>query len=180
MKNLISFVILAILAGFGLIQENVPSSKVFYYAYDERIYLSEASDKVIVQFARNKNSESGVFLSDFANLKEGDIIWRDDSTAILKINQSEKLKFQSVLSKREDVLLVNPIFKTAEGLDVAYTDRFIIELKDKGSLKALQRLNEENKVEILELTDHLILLRASSGDDALALANKYYESGITK
>jgi len=89
MKNLISFVILAILAGFGLIQENVPSSKVFYYAYDERIYLSEASDKVIVQFARNKNSESGVFLSDFANLKEGDMIWRDDSTAILKINQSE-------------------------------------------------------------------------------------------
>jgi hypothetical protein len=76
-------------------------------------------------------------------------------------------------------LVVNPIFKTAEGLEIGYTDRFIIELKDKGSLKALQTLNDENKVEVLELTDHLILLRASPGDDALALANKYYESGLT-
>lgn len=150
----------------------------FYYAYDEKIFLSEIEDKIIVQFTTNKKSNSRFLLSEFPDLKEEEIVWKNDSTIVLKTRATERVKIQKDLGNREDVASINPLYKSVEGLEMGFTDRFIIELKDNVSIKALQKLNTENKVEVIKANEHYLLLKVPKGVDALSIANLYYESGL--
>jgi subtilisin family serine protease len=180
MKTLFKFLIIL---GLGvIIAANLlpKSQEKFYYAYDEKIFLSEVDDKIIIQFASNQSSDSRSLLSKIPDLKEGEITWRDDSTVVLKIQASERVKILTDLSKREDVASNNPMYKTVEGAEMGVTDRFIIELKENASKKALQELNTEHNLEILKADEHYIILKVPKGGDALAMANLYYESGLTK
>lgn len=133
MKTIFKFLIilgLGVIVAANLLNK---SQDRFYYAYGEKIFLSEVEDKIIVQFASNLRSDSRFLPSQFPGLMEEDIVWRDDSTFVLKTRTSEMVKIQTDLGNREDIASSNPMYKTVEGTEMGFTDRFIIELKDNAS-----------------------------------------------
>lgn len=121
MKTIFKFLIVL---GLGVIVAANLLNKTqdrFYYAYDEKIFLSEVEDKIIVQFTINKKSDSRLLLSEFPDLKENEIDWRDDSTIVLKTRGTESVKIQKDLGNREDVASINPIYKSVEGVEMGFT-----------------------------------------------------------
>ncbi len=61
----------------------------FYYAYNEKIYLNELDNKVIVRYKHNKNSNKAK-ISLASILSDKMTVWKDDSTCIFTLYVSEK------------------------------------------------------------------------------------------
>lgn len=106
----------------------------FYYAFEEKIYLEEVGDKVIVQLSdENTLSQESVF-SDFPSLKDKEFSLRGENTFILGADIGEAL---SLFGEHGEVVKVNCIYKTPEGSELGFTDRFIVELKPGFSKKGV-------------------------------------------
>ncbi|WP_373523790.1 S8 family serine peptidase [Aquiflexum sp.] len=179
MKTLIYLLILGFLSLVFSTNYNREILDSFYYAYDEKVFLTELEDKIIIQFKTNQNSDNKFLVSQFPIIKEKDISWRDDSTVVLKIQTSERLNLQEELRKSKDVLLTNSMYISQRGSELGFTDRFIISLKNNVSKRDLEKLNAEHKVEIHKTTEYYFVLKVPPGEDALSMANKYFESGLT-
>lgn len=162
----------------GLFQ--VDQETKFFYAYSEKIPLSEVNNKLIIQYKTNKRSESGTFLSLFPEIQEHNLIWRDDSTLVIETPLSIRQQIKAEMNRREDVAICNSVYKTKDGAEMAVTDRFIFKLKEGASIESLYKLNSEFNVDVAKAADHYFILKVQPNNDVLEIANKYFESGLAE
>jgi subtilisin family serine protease len=146
----------------------------FYYAFEEKIYLEEVGDKVIVQLSDENTLNQESVLSDHPFLKDKEFSLRGENTFILVADIGEAL---SVFGEHGEVVKVNSIYKTPEGSELGFTDRFIVELKPGFSKKEFEKFNLKNGVEVFKETEDFYVLRVSKEVDVLEMANTYFETG---
>ena len=60
----------------------------FYYAYNEKIYLNELDNKLIVRYKQNKKSDKAN-ISLNHELANKPMEWKDDSTCIISIDGND-------------------------------------------------------------------------------------------
>lgn len=74
----------------------------FYYSYNEKIYLNELDNKLIVRYKQNKKSDKKR-ISLSSEFDDKVIVWKDDSTCIITLSANEKPLFKDKLKMQADV-----------------------------------------------------------------------------
>ena len=170
----ISIIALLIL---GFVQSN--QSK-FYYAYDEKVYINESENKLIVRFKNSKKKDK-IKISTSEDFKDKLLQWKDDSTYVVTLsNESEKLVFKNKLKSQIDVKSCNEIYSIDTGLELGVTDEFLVKFKANISQKEIEKLHQIYNVEIIKTTKIYQLLKVDINLSALEIANAYQESGLVR
>jgi hypothetical protein len=81
-------------------------------------------------------------------LKEKEISQRDENTYILSNLKTDRGEVLSLLSEPGEVMTIHSIYRTREGSELGFTDRFIVELKPGYSKKEFEKFNQNNGVEV--------------------------------
>ncbi|RPH25543.1 MAG: hypothetical protein EHM93_19920, partial [Bacteroidales bacterium] len=177
-KKSITFitVLLSFLVIMGFTQINKAK---FYYAYNEKIYLNELDNKLIVRYKQNKGFDKKR-ISLYSELSGKLIVWKDDSTCVITFSANEKVLFKGKLQTQVDVKSCNPVYAINTGLEMGTTDEFLVKFNENVSLKDIQKLHKKYDVEVVKTTDLYQLIKVPAGSDALEIANSYQESGLAR
>lgn len=152
----------------------------FYYTFDEKKTLTPHPTKLIVRFSGSRNKdelkESIELLPQVTSQQ-----WVDDRTVILTADDSAgQGNLLDNYSQNKNVVSIHPIYTSGQhGLEVGITDEFVVQFSDNITTADIDRLNEEHQVTILK-KDSYYLLRVPPREDALEIANTYYETGLTR
>lgn len=149
----------------------------FYYAYNNKIFLNELENKLIVRYKQNKKSDIKQ-ISLNSELAKMPILWKDDSTCIITFGLSEKDFYKDRIMMQPDVKSCNPVYVINTGLEMGVTDEFVVQFNKDVSQKEIKTLHDKYGVQIVKETNSYLLLKVPSGGDALETANKYQESGL--
>jgi len=166
---------LLILVGFSTTEK-----RKFYYAYNEKVYLTEVPNRFIIRFIENKHSRvDNVSLS--VNLKNQTIQWPDDSTVIVQIKDlSNKELLLSNFNAQNDVKSCQSLYSTNSIDELGITDEFLVKFNDNVSQDEITNIHKKNNVIVVESTELGQLLKVPKGADVLNIANSYQESGLTR
>ena len=156
------------------------NDKKFYYAFDEKIYLIPAENKMLVRytdgFDRNKEE---LFLTNFSsNLG---IKWRNNTMVeITTPSGKEKDELKTFLEARKDVSTCQQSYKLENGLDIVLFDEIVVQFLPGVSKEQQEELNQKFKTKVIATYEIFQILKVSKGNDALDIANRYFESGLVK
>lgn len=179
MKNKYLIVNVLLLSIAAVMSFTVSNDQRFYYAYNEKIYLNELDNKLIVRYKHSKKSDKGQ-ISLTVELAEKQFEWKDDSTCIITLAASEKIRFKEKIHKQTDVKTCNPVYAISTGLEMGVTDEIVVRFHDNVTQKDIVNLHKKLRVEVVKTTDIYQLIKIPAGSDALEIANQYQESGLTR
>jgi len=176
LATIIAFLFLSFVVIMGFTHINEAK---FYYAYNEKIYLNEHDNKLIVRYVENKKSDKER-ISLYSELEDHVIEWKDDSTCIITFSANEKRLYQAKIQRQTDVKSCNPVYKITTGLELGFTDEFLVKFNDNVPQNEIQKLHKKHKVEVVKITELYQLIKVQVGSNALEIANSYQESGLTR
>ena len=163
----------------------------YYYGHENRkVFLNEVKDKVFVKFApaatkeqfRSVTTGHSTLRSRASAPQESFVEGYSYNTALLEGGAVSADALAAVRSK-EGVASASRLLESDGGSRVAYTDEFIVKLKEGDSFARLQKLAEENGCTIARQDEfvkdqYLLYVSKSSERDALQTANLFYETGL--
>jgi len=106
--------------------------------------------------------------------------WKDDSTCVIIINPLKMNNVKSKILKQVDIKTLNVMYSINSGLEMGVTDEFVVKFNKNVSQKEIDKLHKKYGVLVVKTTDIYQLLKVPNGIDALEVANKYQESGLTR
>lgn len=156
------------------------NDKKFYYAFDEKIYLIPAENKMLVRYIDgfDKNKEE-LFLTNFSS--NMGIKWRNNTMVEITTPSAKKEdELKTFLEARKDVSTCQQSYKLENGLDISLFDEIVLQFLPGVSKEQQEELNQKFKTEVIATYEIFQILKVSKGTDALDIANKYFESGLVK
>ena len=160
--------------------EPMDQSDKFYYSFDKKIYLFPKENTLLVKYIDgiDKTTEENYLINNSAGVE---IEWID-SLIVEIITTSEELKSQLMtnLKIKEEVYTCQPFYTNENGEDMGVTDGILLKFLQNVSKEKQDSLHEIYKTELIKETNIYQKFRVSKGDDALKIANKYYESGLVE
>lgn len=163
-----------------------------YYWYNgEKVGINRDDSKKFILF---KSSDELTVTSALSNMK---IV-----NKIQKVVLSSKIKGDKSIAKPDlkwaviesatvtkasnlvsEILYEAPFFKTENGVEVGLSHLFYVKLKSESDVSKLNKLADENIVEVIGNNEYMPLwytlsCSKKSTGNALELANKFYESGL--
>jgi hypothetical protein len=150
----------------------------FYYAFDEKIPLTESINKAVIsveQFVEKK-----LIVDELkAIVPVLEETWRNDR--ILLIITSDKLDKERILNeavKIEGVRTVQPVYLIDTGLEMGVGDEIAVKFKENVSQKQINSIIKKYDLEVIRANALFSIIRVSKGKDALQIANRIQESGL--
>ncbi|WP_276359912.1 hypothetical protein [Daejeonella sp. H1SJ63] len=163
---------------FGLMAFRYFQTPAFYYAFDEKVSITPSESKILIKYSVVKDQKSATSLIQNIE-KNAELNWQDDKVLIIEAKTgAAKEKIRERLLAETDVLSIQPVFKTAEGLELGLTDEFVLKFKPSVSEAQINTLNKQFDVTIVKSSEVYQLARVGKGIDVLEVANKYQESGL--
>lgn len=162
-------------------KKNKPAhpQEFYYYGFNEKIYLTPVPNQLIVRFINESSDSLKAQVNRLEGVSSED--WIDSQTVIIT---TVDFKVQQTLLQQYEqdgnVVSAHPMYKTSSGAEVGLTDEFSVQFLDNVPLFKINQLNSTYHVTIVEKTDLDYLLRVAPKENALEIANKYYEIGLTK
>ncbi|MDR1985115.1 MAG: S8 family peptidase [Prevotellaceae bacterium] len=154
-----------------------PESEKYYYAYNEKIFLNEVKNKVIISFRTVYLPEIKNTMLTNTNIKNTE--WQNDSICIVTLEPSKYKSFKDDFIKQAGIKSVQPLYITVDGLEVGITDEIVVQF-NKIEQKEIDKLNRKYNVSVKKTTDLYQLLSVSANADALEVANAYQLSGFVQ
>ena len=123
--------LLMIFASIFLLSANhqPPSQEIYYYGFDEKIYLTEVPNKFVLSFDEKYPSEIRQFLQKNAQIRLIDDTQIHNNVYILTIERSD-VKLMEDLKNQVGVKSVNPMYAVEGGLEMGITDEIVVQFKD--------------------------------------------------
>ncbi|WP_276359909.1 S8 family serine peptidase, partial [Daejeonella sp. H1SJ63] len=178
MKRIITLFMLIVTVIFGLMAFRYFQTPAFYYAFDEKITISPHENKIIIKYSVAKDQRYTATLIHSIE-KDAELNWQDDKVLIIEARTgAAKEKIRERLLAETDILSIQPVFKTSEGLELGLTDEFVFKFKPSVSEAQINTLNKQFDVTIVKSSEVYQLARVGKGIDVLEVANKYQESGL--
>jgi len=169
------FIIL--IASLFLSTSHILSQEKYYYAFDEKIFLYEVENKVVLSFNREYLSEINEYLQDDTNILHMELqIFNNVFILTTENPYIETLKKN--VSQRYGIKSINPLFITYEGLEMALTDEIIMQFKENVSQQEIDEMHAQYNVSVKETTPLYQLISISNLNDPLEIANLYQRSGL--
>lgn len=156
------------------------SDKKFYYAFDEKIYLIPKENEMLVKFTDgfDKKSEE-LFLTNL--LPDIEIKWRNNSMAeITTLSNKKRDELKTFLDSNDKVASCQPIYTLENGVDIGIFDEILVQFLPSVTEEQKAELNKRFRTKVIETYEIFQILKVSKGDDALEIANQYFESGLVK
>jgi subtilisin family serine protease len=148
----------------------------YYYAYDEKIYLNEVDDKLLVRYNREMSGDDKNTLSlSIPDLKNAE--WQDDSTCIVTFSASRKKTLSNEFSRQKSVKVCFPFYATRSGYEMGITDEILVKFKEDITESQKEKLFRSQNVSIAKKGDNYIKVKVPPGKNALDIANLFQESG---
>ncbi len=162
---------------------------IFYYNFDEKVYLTPKKDRLFVKFAPDATEEQfqaivkNNVLSQKVNVNRDAHFVKggDFNTLTLEVPQSKEAL--NVLKSRKEIVSAEYLLEY-DGHVSAITDEFLVKIKDGTSRAQLQELAEKYSCTVSERdwfgggVAFVISVTKASGLNAIGMANLFYETGL--
>jgi subtilisin-like proprotein convertase family protein/subtilisin family serine protease len=166
-------------------------SEKYYYVGDKKIKLNKLPDSFALKYKENVPSRSiERKLLDQPGLADAEERKNMPSNrlVIITLPQTRRLADQEAsirsLKEDKDVEYVVPVYRDPQsGLRLVATDEITVRFKSDVSKGAIDKVNEENGVEIVEVdrfAPNQYTLKVKDVNDTFAIVNKYHESDLTE
>lgn len=156
------------------------NNKKFYYAFEEKIYLIPKENTVLVKYFDEfdkKNEEQ--FLTNFSS--DINIKWRNDKMVEITASSSKKKEeLKTLLEARKEVSTCQQFYTLENGANIGIFDEIVVQFLPSVTKEQEENLNNHFKTKVVETYEIFQILKVSKGDDALEIANQYFESGLVK
>ncbi|MGV8138556.1 MAG: S8 family serine peptidase [Mangrovibacterium sp.] len=176
------FTYLVIVGGALIIMALLPSQEreKFYYAFNEKTTLIAKPNTVLVKYA--EGIEKTRVVESVKNLSTDFIIkWHGPLAAeISAVSQKSAEKLKAKLKRDDDVYTCQPFYTLKDGLDMGVTDEILVRFLPEVKERQQKELQKTFDAEVVKTTKIYQKLRVPKGEDALEIANKYYESGLVE
>ncbi|WP_276358962.1 hypothetical protein [Daejeonella sp. H1SJ63] len=155
MKRIITLFMLIVTVIFGLMAFHYFQTPAFYYAFDEKITISPHENKIIIKYSVAKDQRYTATLIHSIE-KDAELNWQDDKVLIIEARTgAAKEKIRERLLAETDVLSIQPVFKTSEGLELGLTDEFVFKFKPSVSEAQINTLNKQYDVTIVNQVKYI-------------------------
>jgi hypothetical protein len=173
--NIICFIFISI---FLLSASNDQPQRKFYYAFDEKIPLYEAENKVVVSFDKKHLSEIRTNLQRNAKISNMECVI-EDNYAILTTKENKRV-LKEELKKQAGIKSVNPMYLIYGGTEAPVTDEICVQFKEHVSQKEIENLLRKYRLTVKSFhqgsrSEHLSV---PVDLDLLEVANAIQESGL--
>jgi len=164
------------------------NTHVFYYYFDEKIYLEQVTNSIYIQFipGATKKEMNAVIRSN-TSLKASSLDLHDYATShavILETKNGNCISESSVKSLRQKEAVVSAEYLLYNGRKYSsINDQFVVKLKETTSYQQLQTLAENNnciiKKKSLYVENQFVLsVLKTSNLNAIQMANLFHETGL--
>ena len=163
----------------GLRAQN--AENLFYYAFNEKIYITELQDKAIVRF--KQDTDSLMVVNSLRSYIQSPVTFSLDKidNRTYFINSANADLFVSPLKLRTEVLSISPVFETiSEPIEIGVTDEFVVGFLPGTSVTEIEKLNSQYGVTLKKTELSHTLMSVPEKADVLSIANAYQESGLVK
>jgi len=165
-------------------------SELFYYFYDEKIFLSDclSKDWLVIGYEKhiqdediiNLITQTGFFQYSFIHHTGNDNLHHRFFSKTKKQHTCSQLKEISNILKQSDLVsFANYIFEWGNNNWMFYCDDFVVKLKDETDLSDLYVLVQETNTYIkreLNQNTYVIGVNKNSSGNALQMANFFFET----
>lgn len=152
----------------------------YYYAFDEKILLLPKEKVFILRYfdGFDKTSEE-MFIKQIS--PEISLKWRNNEIAEISL-PSENLKetLKTSLESRKDISTIQQLYNLQNGLEIIIFDEILVKFKSDIVKQQQDEINKKFKTLVIENCEIFQILKVSKGDDALEIANQYYETGLVE
>lgn len=158
----------------------VPASPLFYYTFSEKVPLFIVDNKLIVKYQTpvNQAQMDSLLKTQDAGIQTQ---WYSQQTVALTLPSAQRQSvWIDVLNQRSDVKTVNPLYKTQNGAELGVTDEILVQFQPTVSADQQKALHQKFGTIRADSNNVYQLLRVYKGADALQIANRYQESGLTQ
>ena len=161
----------------------------FYYCYDDKIYVSQTTDRIFVKFAQNASREQlNDIVSRNASLQPTSDTSLDEGYvrfAVLEAKDGRSISASTVESfmRKPEVVWATYMLQGSTGMYHSFTDEFLLMLKQTTSYAQLEELAEKNNCTISDEEgfhkgEYKLFVSKTSKLDARQMANLFYETGL--
>ncbi len=170
--------VLAIIFAYVLLsaQQN-PDNRKFYYAFSEKIYLTEVPNKFLVKASSSEDAQilSSIF-SNSNSKQTKSIIRQKDNCLIVEVTDANAF-MAAIKNAGRKVSFIKPCYKLQQ-TEIFYSDEIIVEpLAGKNMNDIFKKLRLSNNITVAH-KEFYSILKVPSNIDALDLANRIQESGL--
>ena len=168
--TLLLFAILVLAVFFGFQDQQ---GLKFYYAFNEKITLTEVEAKLVIRFSESSTKESSeaILSRDYAEVHQE---WQDDRTVIISANSRPgRDKILKDQQSSLQVVSIQPLYKISTGLEMAITDEFLVKFKGNSISDFQKEIQAKYNTSVVRVTDTYTLLKVPKGVDVLEVANKF-------
>ncbi|WP_423126507.1 S8 family serine peptidase [Gaoshiqia sp. Z1-71] len=152
----------------------------FYYAFNEKVSLIPKTDALLVKYAEGTEKIEAEKLIKGLSV-DFKINWHNSLTAeIIARSQKEKNELLLKLKQNNLVNTCQPFYTLENGLDMGVTDEILIRFLPEVTDAQKQELQRKFNTRIIKTTKIYQKLEVMKGEDALEIANKYYETGLVE
>lgn len=153
----------------------------YYYAFNEKVMLISNPNIVLVKYTEEIKSTE--IITDMFNLLSADFNWKwhDSLTVEISTNSAKSAKqLFDKLNEDEKVYSLQPLYTLKDGLEMGVTDEILVKFKSEVTKKQKEELERTFSTTVIKTTKIYQKLKIAKGEDALEIANKYYESGMAE
>lgn len=185
MKRLFSFLLLLI---FYVAQAQNGGNKISYYYQGSKLSFPVNNNRLVMQLTAGETlGARRAQLSAILQVPDTAIKVMADNkslTVLLRAASTSTAKnLQSVLGKQAFISFVHPCFTSAYGKDMGYGDAFTAKLKTNTTVAVFDNLLKQAHCSIVKKyafagNIYIVSAGAANGYDALAMANRFFETGL--
>ena len=150
----------------------------YYYAFDEKIPLYEAPNKVVLRFEKEYFSEMQTSLQKNAQIKQVGFN-SDNGHCILTITENSDVRALTAELKRQvGVKSVNPMYLIYGGTEAGVTDEIVVQFKEHASQQEIEDIYKKFRLKVIEINRSYQILSVPIDLDPLEVANTIQTSGL--
>ncbi len=167
--------------GILLLVGNVESRPNFYYAFSEKLQIKPNPKKILVKFRSELGNPSARVdaIKSRIQIQRGRLLSLKQTGAYQGIifGQTSFSKEEiTTISSMSDVEAALEVFETEDGTEMSYQNDICIQPKADVSTQEVREILSTFGITILQ-EKNFIIGKVGSGDDALEVANKIFETG---
>ncbi|PID92795.1 MAG: hypothetical protein CSA96_01415 [Bacteroidetes bacterium] len=155
--------------------------RIYYYAFDEKIYLSIVENELIVNYIEGVDKEKAtLFLNRVA--PHSQMAWLDSNNAVVTTNsKAENGNVIQFLQSADNVHTWHPIYRLENGEDLLIsTGHLVVNFLPGISKESQNELHKKYRTAVIADYDMYSVLRIPKNGNAIETANRYYESGLVQ
>ena len=155
-----------------------PEGPKYYYAFDEKIFLYEAPNKVVLHFDEEylfgiQRYLQGNDIIQHVKLLEHNCIF------ILTTTENANIKaLMADLKKLAGMKSVNPMYLIYGGTEAGVTDEIVVQFKEHVTQQEIDSIHQKYRLVIKKFHPRSQLLSVPINLDPLEVANAIQESGL--